>query len=99
MLTGEKYLGNGRSLELFQNKSCNVTQDLMDHLFYQQDEFMILDSFEYIRQQSGNVEYHVRWKGLSTDEDSWEPMDALAEELSVLLKEHLQDLKTSRTPR
>ena len=99
MLTGETFLAHGRRLTFLRNKSYNVIQDLMDHLSYQQDELMVVDSFEDVRTQRGNVKIHKRWKGLSPEEDSWELVDALDEVVPVLLREYLQDLKISGTPR
>lgn len=53
LLTRKKRDVHGRCLKFFRNKDFNVTEPVLNHLAYQENELLIIDSFEDIRRNNG----------------------------------------------
>lgn len=49
LLDGKKELVHGRRLKLFRNKDFEVSEDIKDHLAYQQSKVLVIEDCEDIR--------------------------------------------------
>lgn len=88
---------HGRRLKLFRNKSYNVTEDVMDHLKYQQGELLVIDSFQGIRSKNSDIEILVRWRGFPISESDWVSVKTLKEDVPELLEDFIKDLSANGT--
>lgn len=99
LLTGKKEFAHGRRLRFFRNKYFEVTEEVKEHLLYQEDELQVVESFDDIRSSNGRIEILVKWKGFSEDETDWVEIDILREDVPVLLREFIDDIRRTGTQR
>ena len=90
---------HGRRLKFFRNRDFNVTEKLRDHLLYQQDELLVIERFEGIKQESGEISCEVKWRGFSSDENDWVSIDILREDVPVMIQDFKKELMSSGSPR
>jgi len=95
LLSGERNEVHGRRLKLFRNKDYNVTQEVLDHLQYQQGELLVIKEFHGIRKIDGQVELLVEWKGFTDSEKDWVAYPSLKEDVPELVQEYIDELKQS----
>ena len=99
LLTCEKEEAHGRRLKFFRNKDYRVTEELKEHLSYQQNELLVIERFDNIRRNHGNIELEVKWRGFTDEETDWVAYSTLTEDVLVLVKECLADIQENRSTR
>ena len=99
LLTGRKEQVHGRRLKFFRNASFEVTEELKEHLEYQEGEMLVVDRIDDIRSKRGKVEAQVVWKGFGPEETDWVAVELLHEDVPVLLEEALESFAESGTAR
>jgi len=99
LLTSKKEEAHGRRLKFYRNKDYEVTEELKDHLSYQQNELLLIERFDDIRRNKGDIELQVKWRGFSEDEQDWVSLSTLREDVPVLVEEYLSDIKDNGTQR
>lgn len=99
LLTGKKEKAHGRRLKFFQNKYFEVTEELRNHLSYQNNELFLIHSFDDIRKRNGACQLLVSWKGFSDEERDWVDIDLLKKNAPNMVEEHLSSLIDSGTTR
>jgi len=97
LLSGNELEVHGRRLKFFRNKDFEVTEEVRNHLAYQENELLVVRSFEDIRANAGTVELLVHWRGFEKDESSWEPLDLMREDVPVLVREFIEMMNKSGT--
>lgn len=99
LLTQKKELVHGRRLKFFRNSDFEVSEEVKQHLEYQQNELMVIEEMVDIRTQNKVVEILVKWQGFHEDESDWVSFESLSEDVPELLTEFIEDLKKSGTTR
>jgi len=97
LLNGDTEDAHGRRLKFFRNKDYKVTEELLNHLAYQDGELLVMESFQCIRQRSGTIELNIKWQGFSSDETDWVSIHTLREDVPDMLSSYLDELRTSGT--
>lgn len=97
LLTSKKKEVHGRRLKLYRNKDFEVTQELADHLSYQQNELLVIERFDDIRLHHGDAELLVKWRGFNDDESDWVSLSTLREDAPVLVEDLLTYLREQGT--
>lgn len=90
---------HGRRLKCFRNKSFQVTEEVRNHLSYQRDELLVVKEFEDIRNNDGSIEILFHWRGFPAEEAEWTSLEALQEDVPVLIKEYLEKIEKEGTAR
>ncbi len=99
LITGRKQDVHGRRLKFFRNSAFEVTEEVRDHLAYQENELLVIESFDDLRRKNGDIELLVRWKGFGPEEVDWVSISTLKEDVPALLEEFLTDILKSGTAR
>jgi len=89
LLTSKKEEVHGRRLKFYRNKDFEVSEALKDHLSYQQNELLVIERFDGIRRNHGDLELKVKWRGFSEDEQDWVSLSTLREDVPVLVDEFI----------
>ena len=74
-----------------------MTEELLDHLAYQQGELLLIDQFIDIRRKQGDTELIVTWRGFNLDKSDWVSLSSLLENVPELVKDYLADISISGT--
>lgn len=90
LLSGEKEESRGRRLKLCRNSDFEVTEELKEHLAYQDGELLVVERFEDTRRNAGTVELQVKWRSFTK---------TLREDFPVMLQEYLDYVGSSGTAR
>lgn len=69
LLSEKTEMAHGRRLKFFQNKKFQVAEKIQEHLEYQRDELVVVDSFEDIRKYKKEVQVLVQWQGFKDEQD------------------------------
>ncbi len=99
LLTGEREEAHGRRLRFFRNSSFQVTEELRHHLAYQKNELLVIEEFTGIRRKGTDFELRVKWRGFPDTETDWTPLATLQEDVPEMVRDYVQDLLRSGTPR
>ena len=99
LLTNKQENVHGRRLKFFLNSSFDVTEDVKEHLEYQQGELLVVDRIDDIRKKQGVVELQVVWKGFGPDESDWVQLESMREDVPVLVGEALESFAETGTAR
>jgi len=86
----ERSLHHATRLRLYHDASLNVTEGLRSYARYTAGGHMVR-SFGGVRRAAGRHEVLVHWLGLDDAESSWEPLDTLYEDVSILVTRYRQD--------
>ncbi len=89
---------HGRRLKLFRNSDYMVTEELLNHLAYQDNELLLIEEFLNIRRRSNGVELEVKWQGFDDTETDWVFIETLREDVPVMLDEYLQQVQQQGPP-
>ena len=89
---GTKSEVHGRRLKFFRNKDLDVTEELLDHLVYQQGELLVINQFIDIRRMQGDTGLLVTWRGFTSDESDWVSLSSLHEDVPELVKNYFADI-------
>ena len=98
LLNGKTEEAHGRRLKLFRNSEYQVTEELINHLAYQEGELLVIEEFRGIRQRRGQTELHVKWKGFDVSESDWISTQSLRDDVPVMLDQYLSHLRKNGTP-
>lgn len=90
---------HGRRLKFFRNKSFEVSEEIIDHLKYQEGELLVIESFEDIRSHNGAPECLVKWRGFPKEESDWVLYSSLKEDVPEFLEEFITEITKSGTKR
>ena len=86
----------GTRLIFFRNSEYNLTEELDEHLRFQQSELFIVHEIKDIRRKHGKIELLASWFGL--DEETWEPLAHLQDDVPEMVHEYLQHIRESGSP-
>lgn len=75
-------------MKFFSNSEMDVTEVLP--YANDADEAYLIDSILDIRLSGSSYDCKVRWMGFGPEEDSWEPIERLFEDVPLLLQNFLQ---------
>lgn len=80
-------------LKFYAESSLEVTEELVEHVA-SQGIVMRVQEFKEHRwnERSQDYEILVKWHGLETIEDSWEPVKSLAKDVHQLVKEYVESV-------
>lgn len=99
LITGGKQDVHGRRLKFFRNSSFEIDEEIRDHLAYQQDELLVIEDFEDIRERSGVIEIAVKWMGFDKSENDWVEFSTLREDVPEMLEDFITSIRSHGTPR
>lgn len=99
LLSGKKSLAHGRRLKFFRNQDFDVSEEVLDHLAYQENELLVIEQIEDIRRRGGEIELLVTWKGFGPEESDWVALHQLREDVPVLVEEFIADALKNGTKR
>jgi hypothetical protein len=85
-------------LKLFAGADMGVTQPLLDHIAYVEGGHLVEELLDYRYSRARKTwEIEVKWLGLQEIDNSWEPCDALLQDVPVLVREFIaRGIKTSK---
>ena len=95
LLSGEKAEVHGTRIILFRNSSFEVTEEVLGHLKHQEGELHNIAEFAGFRTHQGIPQVKVRWQGFEADEDSWEDIKLIKEDVPVLFGKHVKECRKS----
>ena len=99
LVNGKKQEVHGRRLKFFRNKDFQVSQELLNHLSYQEGELLVVEAFTDIRRKQGVTELQVKWRGFDAVKSDWVSLSSLREDVPDLLEEYLQEIQKTVTNR
>lgn len=97
IVSGQTEEAHGRRLKFFRNSDYEVTEALRDHLAHQEGDLLVIEEFLGIRRRRGTVEIKVKWKGFDATETDWVDVTLLKEDVPVLLRDYVEDMKANGT--
>lgn len=59
------------------------------------DEYFINDRVLDIREHNSRGELFIHWRGFDISDDSWEPHSHIAEDMPLLVRNYLVDVRSS----
>lgn len=68
LITHTISVSHGTKLKLFHNKGWSISEEITEHLSYQNGEYCIIDELLDVRKKQGTIQILVRWEGFD-DED------------------------------
>lgn len=99
LLTGKRQDAHGRRLKFFRNKDFEVSEDVRNHIAYQENELLVIEDLEDIRKTADEVQLLVKWRGFESEENDWVSLPSLREDVPELVQEYLQTAAKEGTPR
>lgn len=98
LVSGKCFQNHDRRLKFFRNEDLEITEKVLSHLAFYENNLLIVERKEDIRRRDGVVESFFRWKGLSAEEGDWVPVSSLSEDVPALPIKYLAENKRL-TPR
>ena len=89
LLNGERAEVHGTRIILFRNSAFEVTEEVKMHLQHQEGELQNIGEFGGFRTHQGIPQVKVSWQGFESDEDSWEDIKQIKEDVPVLFGRYL----------
>jgi hypothetical protein len=88
---------HGDRIRLYSDDKLEVTEEIKKQFAHDNESYQVED-FRDCRLNPGTaqLELLVEWKGFSTDENSWEPLKNLFEDVPELVKKYAMKLKTEK---
>lgn len=77
---------------MFGNRYLEVKEEVLNHLPYQENKFLVVKEILDIRKSHGFFEILVSWKWFGKTEDDWINIESLREDVPILDVELLTDL-------
>ncbi|POM77825.1 LOW QUALITY PROTEIN: Chromodomain containing hypothetical protein [Phytophthora palmivora] len=78
-------------LKLYADSSLEITEELLDHIACQGTLLAVETIVDHrINSDMKAYEVKIKWSGLETIEDSWEPMKTMKEDIPQLLIDNLK---------
>lgn len=77
----EMHNGARTTIELFFKNCFQVTEEILHHLECQsgEGELLVIESFEDIRVENGNIEFLILWKRFDHSENDWDTVETFWE--------------------
>ena len=97
LLNQKTQLAHGRRLKFFRNSELNITEEIKEHLQYQDNELLVVEDLEDIIMTDNGLEKRVKWQGFSETESDWVSYDYLKEDVPELIEDFISNLKISGT--
>ena len=87
LITQDERLAHATRLKFYADKDLNVTSDFLAQVAHNSEGFEV-EALEDVRYVSATQSYEilVKWRGLQSVENSWEPASVLFEDVPVLFK-------------
>ena len=95
LLSGERTEVHGTQIILFRNSSFEVTEEVVGHLHHQEGELQNVSDFVGFRTHQGIPQVKVSWQGFEADEDSWEDIKLIKEDVPILFGRHVEHCRKS----
>lgn len=95
IITGKLRVAHGSRIKLFRNSSFRVTEELKEHIQYQQGQYCIVDSLLDIRVKDNVTELEVQWKGFDDEDPTWVSITQLQEDIPEHVTAFIHKLKSS----
>ena len=89
---------HGDRVQLYADDKLNITEEIKQQ-FAHDDESYQVEQFHACRlnPENSQLELLVEWKGFTPDENSWEPLKNLLEDVPELVKKYAKKLKTEES--
>ena len=84
---------HGSRIIFFRNSSFDKVKDMEDHLRHQEGELHNVAKFVGFRAHEGVPQVKVRWEGFEVEDDGWEDIKLIKEDVPVLFKNHVKACK------
>ena len=97
LLNKKKELAHGRRLKFFRNSDLHITEEIKEHLEYQENELLVVEDFEDLRATDNGLEVRVKWQQIDEAESDWVSYDSLKDDVPQLVDEFISDIKKSGT--
>ena len=99
LLRGGKRTVNGRRLKVFRNKEFEISEKVKNHFAHQKNELLVVSEFQDIREKDSQVELLTAWREFQEAENSWVSLELMRENVPVLVREFLEELRKDGTKR
>ena len=97
LITQETREVHASRLKFYVDASLNVTAPLLEQVAHNSEGHVVdrIDDHKYDR-QSKQYKFHIRWRGLSNAESSWEPIQQVFEDVGAVVRNYLRDHEGDR---
>lgn len=99
LLTGRTVDVHGTRIILFRNSFFGETQEMKDHILHKEGELYNVGKFIGFRNHQGIPQARVSWQGLGPEDDIWEDVKQIKEDVPVLFEQCLKDCRRIGTAR
>ena len=79
-------------LKFYADSSLNVTEELLEHIGTQGLTFDVEAIVGYRVKGDGAIELQVRWVGFAAEEQTWEPLNAIARDVPAIAMAYVDSL-------
>jgi hypothetical protein len=94
LVTSEEVEVHPSRLKFYADKYFNVTNELLEDITSQGTIFDVEKLQEHRwHKEMQDYEVKIKWKGLDSIEDSWEPLQKLFKEIPTLLSQYIEETK------
>lgn len=95
ILSGDRVDVHGSRIMFFRNSSFDEVKEMEDHVRHQEGELHSVAKFVGFRAHEGVPQVKIRWEGFEVEDDSWEDIKLIREDVPVLFKNHVKDCRRS----
>ena len=94
LITQDERVAHATRLKFYADKDLNVTSDFLAQVAHNSEGFEV-EALEDVRYVPATQSYEiwVKWRGLQSIENSWEPASVLYEDVPVLFKRFCRSSK------
>ena len=93
LLTSKQTTVHAQRLRPFAEADFEVTEDVRNSVAYD-SQFYVDDILDWRENDAGSIELRVRWLGFESNEDTWEPVERLHEDVPTLVTRFLRNITT-----
>ena len=72
-----------------------ITQSVQDIALHDLQKFKVESFEDWIFADDGSVVFKVHWRGFGADEDIWEPMAQLDEDVEVVVDQYVEQVDSA----
>ena len=80
-----------RRMRRYADRQLNVTRELVDQVHFDDEEFPVKDILGWRMTDNYGLQLKVRWLGYGPEWDSWEPIDDLARDIHVIVRQFVSE--------
>jgi len=89
---------HGDRIQLYAEDKLNVTDEIKKQFAHDNESYQVNDFIDCrLNPESGHLELLVEWKGFTKDDNSWEPLKSLLEDVPELVKRYAKKLKEEKS--